>query len=164
MSEHTTNKTVLTELEMQNAKSFHFALVTAEWNIEITDKLRDGAFKILAECSVPMEHIYTLQVPGSFEIPLAAKWAIEHVKADAVICLGCIIKGETRHDEYLASSVTQTLLDLSVDSGKPIALGVLTVENIQQAEERAGGALGNKGEEVVITAIKMLSLKSVLNR
>ncbi len=163
MSGHLSNKAPLRDSEIQNVPNYHFAIVVSEWNKPITEKLRDGALKILAQYDAPIEHIITLLVPGSFELPLAAKWAIEHLKADAVLCLGCIIKGETKHDEYISHSVSNAIMNLSLETSKPIIFGVLTVDTIQQAEDRAGGQFGNKGEEAAITAIKMLNLKNELN-
>ena len=162
MPGHLTNETFLSAAEIENAGKYHFAIVVSEWNKQITEKLRNGALEIFAECIVPIDHIISLQVPGSFELPLAAKWAIDELKADAVLCLGCLIKGETKHDEYIAQSISQAIMRLNLDSGKPVVFGVLTVDNFQQAEDRADGKLGNKGKESAITAIKMLNLKNKL--
>lgn len=159
---HSTKNSSLSELEIKNVPNYHFAIVVSEWNKQITDKLRDGALNIFAEFEAPIEHIITLHVPGSFELPLAAKWAIDQLKADAVLCLGCIIKGETKHDEYISNAVSQSILNLNLQTGVPVIFGVLTVDTIQQAEERAGGKYGNKGSESAITAIKMLNLKNEL--
>jgi 6,7-dimethyl-8-ribityllumazine synthase len=163
MSGHLTSLTALSESEIQFANSYHFAIIVTDWHKQITEKLKDGVLGILAHCNVPIEHIITLQVPGSFELPLAAKWAIETMKADAVICLGCIIKGDTKHDEYIALAVSQGIMNLNTALGKPVIFGVLTVEKMQQALDRAGGIHGNKGEEAAVTAIKMLHLNRQLN-
>jgi 6,7-dimethyl-8-ribityllumazine synthase len=161
---HSTNSASLTQSEIKNVPNYHFAIIVSEWNKNITDKLRDGALNILAQLEVPIEHIITLQVPGSFELPLAAKWAIEHLKADAVLCLGCVIKGETKHDEYISNAVSQSISNLNIQTGVPVIFGVLTVDSILQAEERAGGKHGNKGAEAALTAIKMLNLKNELTQ
>lgn len=164
MAGQLTNSASLSEFDILNARNFHYAIIASEWNSDITERMQNGALLLLSQFKVPIEHIITLHVPGSFELPLAAKWAIDAMKADAVICLGCIIKGETKHDDYIANAVSQGIMQLNMQSGKPVIFGVLTVNNLQQAEDRSGGKLGNKGEEAAITAIKMLSLRNELNR
>ncbi|MBK6546277.1 MAG: 6,7-dimethyl-8-ribityllumazine synthase [Saprospiraceae bacterium] len=152
----------LNPLEIQLATQFTYCILTAQWNSEITCKLELGAIQLLTNCGVPTSQIKTIAVPGSFELPLTAKWALEYYKSDAILCLGCIIQGETKHDEFIAHSISKAILDLNISSEKPIIFGVLTVNNIQQAEDRAGGKFGNKGEEAAITAIQMLSIRSQL--
>ena len=156
------NETSLNDSEIQSAPHFNYALIVSQWHPSITDKLRDGALYLLSQCKVSIEHINIISVPGAFELPLAAKWLIEHSHTDAIICLGCIIKGETKHDEIIAKSVSDAIIHLNIQSEMPILFGVLTVDNVQQAEDRAGGALGNKGSEAAVAAIKMLYLQSQL--
>jgi 6,7-dimethyl-8-ribityllumazine synthase len=99
-------------------------------------------------------------VPGSFELPLAAQWSAKKKKIDAVICLGCVIQGETRHFEFINQSVAQGIKDVGLKYNKPVIFGVLTTDNMRQAMDRAGGKHGNKGDEAAITAIKMLAIQA----
>ena len=105
-----------------------------------------------------MEDIHTYSVPGSFELPLGAQWLIESKQVDAVLCLGCVIQGETRHFDFICSSVAKGIVDLNLKFSKPVIFGVLTTDNQEQALERAGGKHGNKGTEAAVTALQMLSL------
>ena len=110
------------------------------------------------------ENIHLIQVPGSFELPVGAKMLMTRHKLDAVICLGCVIKGETSHNEYINNAVAIGLTQLSMASGIPCIFGVLTPDNEQQAKDRAGGKYGNKGTEAAITAIRMAALKEELKQ
>jgi 6,7-dimethyl-8-ribityllumazine synthase len=137
---------------------FNIAIVTAEWNKEITHALRDECLNRLLKYNAKKENIITIVVPGAFELPGAAKMLLSQKKMDAVICIGCVIKGETKHDEYISSAVAQGIMNLSILSGKPIIFGVLTTNDIQQAKDRAGGKHGNKGIEAAETCAYMLQL------
>ncbi len=147
---------------IEDAASYRFGIVVASWNSEITSALKEGALNALQLCQVPLNHIHLIQVPGSFEIPLAAQWLFETHKADAVVCLGCILRGETRHDEYLAHAVSKGLMDLNIKFSRPAIFGVLTVETMDQAKERSGGKWGNKGAEAIAGALQMLRLQKEL--
>lgn len=133
-----------------------FSIVVAEWNEDITEPLFQGAYDALVKLGVKKQHIIRKNVPGSFELPLAAQW--EAVKKDvaAVICLGCVIQGDTPHFDYVCQGVTYGIMKVSLKTNKPVAFGVLTTLNKQQAIDRAGGKLGNKGEEAALTVVKML--------
>lgn len=144
--------------DIPDAKGFKFAVIRAEWNPGITEKLRDGCMAVLREKGVNPEDIYGIDVPGTYELPMAANLVLNQRAVDAVICLGCVIKGETRHDEYIAQAVSKSLLDISLDSNKPVIFGVLTTESYQQALDRAGGSYGNKGIEAASAAIDMALL------
>ena len=133
-----------------------FAVIVSEWNDDITDALYQGVLDTLTEHGVQKSNITRKDVPGSFELTLAAQWMAERSDIDAVICLGCIIKGETKHDEYIAHAVAQGITNVGLKYNKPVIFGVLTPNNKQQALDRAGGKHGNKGDEAAITAIKML--------
>lgn len=133
-----------------------FAIVVAEWNEEITEPLFQGAFNALINLGAKKSHIVRKNVPGSFELPLAAQWMAENKDIDAVICLGCVIQGDTAHFDYICQGVTYGIMKVSLKTNKPIAFGVLTTLNKQQAMDRAGGKLGNKGEEAALTVVKML--------
>lgn len=145
-----------------SAKGWNFAIVVAEWNEAITGALCEGTINTLIANGAEREHIYVRTVPGSFELPLGARWMAEHTDADAIICLGCIIQGETRHFEFISHAVAQGLIDLNVQFGKPFIFGVLTPDSLEQAQDRSGGKHGNKGDEAAITAIKMLALRKSL--
>ncbi len=134
------------------------AIVKAAWNTDITGALTNGALVILNASGVLPENIILLDVPGSFELPLGASHALNTLKADAVICIGCLVKGDTPHFEFISESVSHGLMRLNLDSGKPVIFGVITTLTQQQALDRAGGILGNKGEEAAYSALQMLAL------
>lgn len=134
-----------------------FAIVVAEWNEEITESLYDGALTSLKSHGVKPENIIRKNVPGSFELSLGALWMAEKKTVDAVICLGCVIKGDTPHFEYICQAVSYGITQAGLKTRKPVIFGVITTLNQQQALDRAGGKFGNKGEEAALTAIKMLN-------
>lgn len=138
------------------------AIVVARWNGFITRKLLEGAVSTLRECGAQEDDVTIAWVPGSFEVPTAAKWAAESGNFDAVICLGCVIRGETAHFEYVAGGAAEGILEVSLTTGVPIVFGVLTVENVEQAQQRTGGKEGHKGEEAARTAIEMARLREAL--
>ena len=142
-----------------DAKPFKFGIVYSEWNSEITTALRDGAVNTLMANGALKENISVRTVPGSFELTLGAQYFAEFTNVDAVICLGCVIQGETRHFDFICSAVAQGITDLNVKYNKPFIFGVLTPDTQQQAVDRSGGKHGNKGDEAAVTAIKMLALK-----
>lgn len=137
------------------------AVVTASWNSEITYALRDGAVSTLKSYGLRDSDIRLLEVPGTFELPLAAKWALDQ-GAEGAICIGCVVRGETPHFDYICEGVTSGIMRLNLDSNKPVIFGVLTVNNQQQALDRAGGKHGNKGVEAAATLIKMLNIADEL--
>ncbi|MDR2234290.1 MAG: 6,7-dimethyl-8-ribityllumazine synthase [Tannerella sp.] len=137
------------------ATAMRIGIVVAEWNRPITGKLLEGACNTLQRHGVDPDNIHVARVPGSIELTFGAKQMAEQLDVDAIIVLGCVIRGDTSHFDYVCSSVTQGITSLNVKYDIPFIFGVLTTENIQQAEERAGGRLGNKGNEAAITAIKM---------
>ncbi|MDQ3535218.1 MAG: 6,7-dimethyl-8-ribityllumazine synthase [Bacteroidota bacterium] len=134
-----------------------FAIVISEWNEEITGSLYSGAYETLITHGAKKENIIKKWVPGSFELSLGAQWMAEKEHIDAVICLGCVIQGDTKHFDFICQSVAQGLKDVALKYNKPVVFGVLTPNTRQQALDRAGGKHGNKGDEAAITAIKMLS-------
>jgi 6,7-dimethyl-8-ribityllumazine synthase len=139
-----------------NLKHKKFAIVVAEWNDEITEPLFDGAYNALLELGAKKENILRTNVPGSFELPLGAQRMADKKEIDAVICLGCVIKGDTPHFDYICQAVAYGIMKVNLKSNKPVAFGVLTTLNKKQALERAGGKFGNKGEEAALTVVKML--------
>ena len=145
--------------KVPDAKDFKFGIVYAEWNFEVTNALREGAVKTLLANDVLRENIVIKAVPGSFELTLGAQYLAEFGEVDAIICLGCVIQGETRHFDFICDAVAKGITDLNIKYNKPFIFGVLTPDNQQQALDRAGGKHGNKGDEAAVTAIKMLALK-----
>jgi 6,7-dimethyl-8-ribityllumazine synthase len=137
-------------------------VVVARWNGFITQKLLEGALSTLRESGLAEADVTTAWVPGSFEVPTAARWAAESGRFDAVVCLGCVIRGETAHFEYVAGGAAEGILKVSLDTGVPVIFGVLTVENVEQAMARTGGKDGHKGEEAARTAIEMANLRKAL--
>ena len=134
------------------------AIVVAEWNEEITESLYQGAFSALVEMGVKKKNIIRKNVPGSFELSLGAQFMAQKKDIAAVICLGCVIQGETPHFDYICIAVANGITNVNLKFNKPIAFGVLTTLNKKQALERAGGKYGNKGEEAAITVVKMLEI------
>ena len=133
-----------------------FGIVVSEWNDDVTDSLYSGCVQVLLAKGAKRGNIITHYVPGSFELPLGAKWLANEKKIDSVICLGAVIQGETRHFDFICSAVAQGIMNVSLEFSKPVIFGVLTTDTKKQALDRAGGKHGNKGEEAAITAIKML--------
>ncbi len=144
---------------LPSAADMRFGVVVAEWNPEITNAMADGAVKTFMEAGCPRESIYVKYVPGTFELPLGAQFFTEYTDVDAIVVLGCVIQGDTRHFDYVCDGVTQGVTRLSLDCNIPIGFGVLTVNNTQQALDRCGGVLGNKGDEAAATVIKMVALQ-----
>jgi 6,7-dimethyl-8-ribityllumazine synthase len=143
-----------------SAANMRFGIVVAEWNPDVTMALATGAVETLIKHGATVENILLKHVPGSFELPLGAQFLAEYGDVDAVILLGCVIQGETRHFDYICEGVTQGTKDLSLKYNKPFIFGLLTTLNQQQALDRAGGKHGNKGDEAAVTAIKMVHLKN----
>ena len=142
-----------------DASAFKFGIVVSEWNHDVTEALLDGAHRTLLKHGAKPEHIYISRVPGSFELTLGAHLLAINRKLDAILCLGCIIQGETPHFTFICQSVAQGITQLNITHTLPVVFGVLTTQNLQQALDRAGGKHGNKGDEAAITAIKMAWLK-----
>ncbi|MDN5291369.1 MAG: 6,7-dimethyl-8-ribityllumazine synthase [Anaerophaga sp.] len=147
-----------------SAKSMKFGIVVSEWNPAITEALLKGAYDTLKRHGAKEENILVAHVPGSFELTHGARHFIKRTNVDAVICLGCVIRGDTPHFNYVCQGVTQGITELNVRYKRPVIFGVLTTDNQQQAEDRAGGKLGNKGDEGAITAIKMVALAREMKR
>ncbi|UOQ54163.1 6,7-dimethyl-8-ribityllumazine synthase [Hymenobacter cellulosivorans] len=154
--------TSLKNLSDYTANSFvdisdkRFGLVVAEWNREITDVLAQGAYDTLIKHGAKEENIYRNSVPGSFELTLGAQFLAQHEEIDAVICLGVVIKGDTKHDDYINHAVAHGLTNVGLKFNKPVIFGLVTTNNLEQALDRAGGKHGNKGVEAAAAAIHML--------
>jgi len=137
--------------------SYKIAIVRSEWNEKVTSALLEGAMKLLNEAGVKKENIHIKHVPGTFELPLAAQWYAKKSEIDGVICLGCVIQGETKHFDFICHAAANGIMEVGLKFNKPVIFGVLTTNNQEQAEERAGGKHGNKGEEAAYTLLRMLS-------
>ena len=146
-----------------NGSAFKIAIAVAEWNAEITGALYNGAIKTLTENGVLEENITSIAVPGSFELTTAAELLLQkHKNLNAVICLGCVIQGDTKHFDFICDAVANGITQVSVKHSKPVIFGVLTTNDQQQALDRAGGKHGNKGDEAAITALKMAELSIII--
>ncbi len=151
-----------THIEIPSAKAYSFGIVVSQWNAEVTEALYNGAYSALTKHGALPENIIEIQVPGSFELTSGADLLLAAKKIDAVICLGCVIQGETRHFDFICNAVANGVTNVGVKHNKPVIFGVLTTDNLQQAKDRAGGKHGNKGEEAAVTAIVMAKIKSSL--
>lgn len=134
-----------------------FAIVVSEWNSEITERLYNGAYSTLLHLGAREENIIRKDVPGSFELSLGAQYAAQWEDIDAVICLGCVIKGETPHFDFICQAVAHGITQVGLKYNKPVIFGIITALNMEQALERAGGKHGNKGDEAAVAAVKMLN-------
>jgi len=141
-----------------NASQMRVAVVVSRFNAIVTEKLRDGAVQALREAGALESQIHIFDVPGAFEIPQAARAIAETARFDAVVCLGCLIRGETPHFDYIASAVAHGITDAAGETGVPMAFGVLTTNTLEQALERAGDTPDNKGREAALAAIEMAAI------
>ena len=141
---------------LPDTTNMRFGIVVSEWNNDITDKLLDGAVKTLRKNGVSENNITVARVPGSFELIFGASQMIKYGYVDAIIAIGCVVRGDTPHFDYICEATSQGIGMLNATSSKPVIFGLITVNNMEQAEERAGGKLGNKGDEFAVTAIKMV--------
>ena len=142
---------------LPNVSNLKFGIVVSQWNKEITDGLFNGAYSTLIDCGVLEENIKKLEVPGSFELIFGTK-ILSKKNVDVIICLGSVIKGQTKHFDYVCQGVTNGIKDLNISLEIPVIFGVLTDNTMDQAINRSGGKHGNKGVEAAITAIKMADL------
>ena len=160
-----TNLSDYNAAEVPSGKEYCVGIVVAEWNREITDAMAQGAIDALREHGVEEENIDLVHVPGSFELTTGADLMLRNKKRlDAVICIGCVIQGETRHFDFICEAVSQGLTNVALKHEKPFIFSVLTTNNMEQAQDRAGGKHGNKGIEGAITALKMIKLQKELER
>src|SRR5690606_40167634 len=156
MASSSKNLSQHSEKNIQDVSDKNFAVIVSEWNDEVTESLYNGAVETLLNYGVKKDNIYRKNVPGAFELSLGAQWMAQNSEIDAIICLGCVIQGETRHFDFICEAVAQGLTTVGLKFSKPVIFGVLTPNTQQQALDRAGGRHGNKGDEAAITAIKML--------
>ena len=156
MSSHTFSYTADQSLPIPDAGEMRFGIITTEWNNHITDKLLSGAIDELTAQGVDKSNITTKRVPGSFELVYAAQQLAKYGHVNGIIIIGCVIRGDTPHFDYICEAVSQGIGQLNATCGKPVIFGLLTVNNMDQAIERTTGPLGNKGSEFAVTAIKMV--------
>ena len=154
----TTNLSHYDKTIIPNAKDFRFGIVVSEWNPDITENLQKGAIETLLDCGARQENIISWVVPGSFELVYGCKKMLETLQLDAIIAIGNVIQGETKHFDFVCNGVTQGIVDLNVKYSTPVIFCVLTDNSKQQSIDRSGGKFGNKGIESAVTAIKMASL------
>ena len=159
MATKNTNLSHFNKEEVPNAKGLSFGIVVSEWNENITNGLYKGAYDALIECGANAADITRIDVPGSYELVFGAKISAKN-NPDAIICLGSVIQGETKHFDFVCNAVAMGIKDLNISLDIPVIFGVLTDNTMEQAVNRSGGKHGNKGIEAAITAIKM----AVLNR
>ncbi len=160
MATENNNLSVYDKATIPNAKDFRFGIVVSEWNSEITNGMFQGAFDTILDCGGIKENIVRWDVPGSFELIYGCKKITEsYDMLDAVIAIGSVIQGETKHFDYVCEAVSQGIKDLNVQGNIPVVFCVLTDDTLQQAIDRSGGKHGNKGTEAAIAAIKMAQLR-----
>ncbi len=147
-----------------NATTLRIALVVSQYNAFVTDRLRDGALAALAQAGVAADRIALVCVPGAYEIPQAARRAAETGRFDAVVCLGCVIRGETSHFEYIASATANGIMRASADTGVPMSFGVLTTDSVEQAVARAAAGPDGKGWEAAMAAVELAAVFRHLDR
>ena len=152
------NLSALNGGSLQDINSKKFGIVVSEWNNEITHALMSGAIETLLKHGAKKENIIIKNVPGSFELTLGAQTLAQIQNIDAILCLGCVIQGETPHFDFICNAVAQGITTLNIKFHKPIVFGVLTTQTLQQAIDRSGGKHGNKGDEAAMTGIKMLNI------
>jgi len=145
--------------EIPNGVGMRIGIVVAEWNIAITGALFDGAVQTLVKNGVKKDDIIIITVPGSFELTMGAQFMCEDKTIDGVITLGCVIQGETRHFDFICDAVAHGVTNVSLKYNKPVVFGVLTPNTMEQAQDRAGGKHGNKGDEAAVTVMKMIALQ-----
>ena len=157
----TTNLSYCDKATIPNAKTFRFGIVVSEWNPEITRKLAKGAIETLIDCGAIKENIISWDVPGSFELVFGCKKMIQSQQLDAIIAIGNVIQGETKHFDFVCEGVTQGIVDLNIKHDVPVIFCVLTDDTKQQSIDRSGGKLGNKGIECAVAAVKMAAIKNI---
>ena len=162
MSSKNKNLSSKAQEQIKKLENVKIGIVVADWNASITHKLLQGAQTTLYKNGLSEADLTIVHVPGAFELPVGAKMLMQSDKYDGIICLGCVIKGETKHDEYINNSVANGIMQLGLMTGKPVIFGVLTPNDMQQAIDRAGGEHGNKGDEAAHTLIEMVLLHKKL--
>jgi len=155
MASNLKNLSDFSHIQVSDAKDYKFGIVVSQWNAQVTGALLNGAIQGLLAHNTEEDNIEIVEVPGSYELISGADILLRDQTFDAIICLGCVIQGETRHFDFICDAVAHGVSNVALKYNKPVIFGVLTTDNLQQAEDRAGGKHGNKGEEAAITAIQM---------
>lgn len=158
------NLSDFSHLEIPSAEPYKIGIVVSLWNAEITGALLEGAADFLLAHKLKEANLEIIHVPGSYELTSGADLLYQDTSIDAIICLGCVIQGETKHFDFICQAVSQGLTQVSLKHNKPVIFGVLTTDNQQQAQDRAGGKHGNKGEEAAATALHMAALQHKLKK
>ncbi len=148
----------------EGSKKKKIGIVVAGWHKEITDAMKDAAYQTILKAGIEAENIIIQEVPGAFELTLGAQFLIEYQATEAVVVIGCLIKGETPHFHYISEPVTLSLSQLQSRTNRPVVYGLLTVDTMEQAKERSGGKFGNKGEEAAHAALYMLAVKEDIKK
>ena len=149
---------------LPDAQTMRIGIVVSEWNDHITSNLLKGCLEALKDCGIPDKNMLVAHVPGSFELALGAKMLFDTHRTEAVICLGCVIRGETAHFDFVCNACANGVQQLALSIGKPVIFGVLTDDTEEQSIARSGGSKGNKGTEAAVTAIKMIGLQRELEK
>lgn len=155
MATHLKSLSDFSHITVGSAADLTIAIVVAQWNAEVTSSLLEGAYQLLVKQGALTENIHVIEVPGSYELSSGADIALRNQTLDAVICLGCVIQGDTPHFTFICDAVAHGITDVALKYNKPVIFGVLTTNTLEQALARAGGMHGNKGEEAAVTAIQM---------
>ena len=148
------------EFFLSNPKDVKIGIIVSRWNEKITKRLLEGSLSVLKKSGILNKNIVVKYVPGTFELPLGAQYLLDKNQIDGVICIGCVIKGETKHFDYVCQGATNGIMSLGLRYKKPVIFCVLTDENEQQSIDRSGGKHGNKGLECAIACLEMIELKS----
>ena len=158
MAKKKKNLSLHTDVLLEESDAIKIGILVSEWNKEITNAMSNEAIRVLKKNKIKKDNIVVKEVPGSFELPLAASLMAKTNYFDAIICIGCVIQGETRHFEFISQAVANGIMNVALQESIPVVFGVLTTDNMEQAEARSGGKHGNKGTEAAITALKMLNI------
>ncbi len=143
-------------------KKMNVCVIVSQWHKDITDALLEGVFTVFEKIEMDDFSMEVIDVPGSYELPLGAQWAIKKYSPDAVICLGCIVRGETPHFDYISKAVADGIMELNLTHNIPVIFGVLTTDNVKQAKQRSGGKHGNKGADAATVVLEMMELRNKL--
>ena len=154
----TTNLSQYNINNVPSAESMKFGIVVSEWNNDVTELLKEGAWKTLIKHGAKQDNIIFKYVPGSFELTLGGQFLAEYTDVDTIICIGCVIKGETPHFDFVASEAAKGIAQASLETGVPIIFGVITTDSVEQAVDRAGTVAGNRGFDAAMAAIEMSNL------
>jgi len=158
------NLSIIDNFQLKSPEKIKIGVVVAEWNKQITQRLLDGVTQTLHQLKIPNNNIQIHWVPGTFELPIGAQYVLEgNTKIDGIICVGCVIEGETKHFDYVCLGATNGIMNVGLRYNKPVTFCVLTDQNEQQSIERSGGKHGNKGVECTISCLKMIMLKKEIN-